>query len=191
MSKDKLNINVSGGVAEFGNIIQGNKNTISSITKKKHNKPVHSKNVFISYRRSDSADISGRIYDHLTNSLGEANIFKDVYSIPLGVNFKEYITKEISKADVLIAIMGQSWLGQDKSGSRIMDKLDFVRLEMISAFESNIPVIPVFVSNSKMPSEKELPKELKQLIYINGIKVRIDPDFENDINKLIKSIQQL
>ncbi|HEX2992222.1 MAG TPA: hypothetical protein VHO49_16160, partial [Anaerolineales bacterium] len=38
--------------------------------------------IFLSYRRSDSADITGRIYDRLVDDLGRSPIFKDVDSIP-------------------------------------------------------------------------------------------------------------
>ena len=190
MSDNKIKIDISGGTAEFGNIIQGNANIVSDNAQDRKNKTKLSSKVFISYRRSDSANVSGRIYDRLINKIGQENVFKDVYSIPLGVNFKEYIIKEISKADVLLAIIGNGWLGLDKSGSRIKDSQDFVRLEITGAFENNIPVIPIFVSNSTMPSERDLPEELKQLVYINGIKIRTDPDFENDINSLLVALKK-
>jgi len=39
--------------------------------------------VFLSYRRVDSADVSGRIFDRLVVEFGSRNVFKDVDSIPL------------------------------------------------------------------------------------------------------------
>lgn len=47
--------------------------------------------IFMSYRRSDSADVTGRIYDRLLQAFGKVAVFKDVDSIPLGVDFKEYL----------------------------------------------------------------------------------------------------
>src|SRR5262245_34203605 len=41
--------------------------------------------VFISYRRDDSAGIAGRIYDRLIQEFGRNAVFKDVDSIPLGI----------------------------------------------------------------------------------------------------------
>ncbi len=38
--------------------------------------------LFISYRRTDSKQIAGRIYDRLAPVFGKENIFKDVDSIP-------------------------------------------------------------------------------------------------------------
>lgn len=44
--------------------------------------------IFISYRRSDSTDTVGRIYDRLSDSFGKESVFKDVDSIPLAVDFR-------------------------------------------------------------------------------------------------------
>lgn len=43
--------------------------------------------VFISYRREDSADICGRIYDHLSARYGKLQVFKYVDNIPYGADF--------------------------------------------------------------------------------------------------------
>ena len=50
-------------------------------------KPTHGANaattkiIFLSYRRKDSADVSGRIYDRLSIKYGKDQVFKDVDSI--------------------------------------------------------------------------------------------------------------
>src|SRR5262245_454098 len=44
--------------------------------------PIAGKNlVFVSYRRSDSIDVTGRIYDKLVAELGATAVFKDIDSI--------------------------------------------------------------------------------------------------------------
>lgn len=192
MSNDKIKINISGGKADFGNISQGNSNEllVSTSTETKKLANISCK-VFISYRRSDNANISGRIYDRLIHTFGKDNIFKDTYSIPLGVDFKEYIRKEITKSDILLAIIGKGWLGLTKQNNKLNEPLDFVRLEIASAFEKNIPVIPLLVSNASMPEEGDLPDELIKLVYMNGIQIRSGPDFENDINRLLISLNKI
>jgi len=49
--------------------------------------------VLISYRRSDSATMSGRIYDRLVARFRRKNVFKDVDDIPPGVDFGAYIQR--------------------------------------------------------------------------------------------------
>jgi hypothetical protein len=66
--------------------------------------------VFISYRREDSADVTGRIYDRLAAEFERPNVFKDVDSMPLGVDFRKHIAQEVSRCGVLLAVIGRDWL---------------------------------------------------------------------------------
>jgi hypothetical protein len=148
--------------------------------------------IFVSYRRSDSADIAGRIYDRLIGKFGRDPIFKDVDSIPLGLDFKEYLDKKVGECDVLLAIIGDRWLeASDSAGKhRLEDPSDFVRIEIQSALERGIPVIPLLVRDAHMPREENLPSSLRKLVYRNGILIRSDPDFHRDMDRLIAALEK-
>lgn len=168
------------------------KSTLSEAINQSITKPPkrQGKSIFLSYRREDSADVTGRIYDRLVQHYGVDNIFKDVDSIPLGVDFRDHLEKVVSECDVLVAIIGKKWLDMKNSSGnrRINDPRDFVRIEIESALKRRIPVIPVLVQNAIMPLETDLPSGLKELSYRNGIQVRPDPDFHNDMDRLIKGL---
>ena len=146
--------------------------------------------IFVSYRRSDSADITGRIYDRLVDEFGRPLIFKDVDSIPLGTDFKEYLDRKVSECNVLLAIIGDRWTdASDESGKRRLDDPDdFVRVEIESALARGIPVIPLLVRGAQMPKEESLPPGLRKLIYKNGVQIRPDPDFHRDMDRLISAL---
>jgi len=153
---------------------------------------VLSGHIFVSYRRSDSADIAGRIYDRLIGKFGKNPVFKDVDSIPLGLDFKEYLDKKVGECDVLLAIIGDRWLSaSDSTGNkRLEDPADFVRIEIESALQRGIPVIPLLVRDAHMPSEESLPPGLRKLVYRNGIPIRSDPDFHRDMDRLIAALEK-
>lgn len=146
--------------------------------------------IFISYRRSDSADIAGRIYDRLIEKYGKNPIFKDVDSIPLGVDFREYLGMKVSECNVFLAIIGDRWVdASDATGKkRLEDPSDFVRIEIESALERGIPVIPLMVRGAQMPVEENLPISLRKLVFKNGIQIRPDPDFHHDMDRLISAL---
>lgn len=148
--------------------------------------------IFISYRRSDSADVTGRIYDRLIGKFGKKAVFKDVDSIPLGLNFKEYLDIQVGQCTVLVAVIGDRWLdANDASGkSRLEDPKDFVRIEIESALVRGIPVIPLLVRDAKMPRKDQLPPDLQELIFRNGIPIRADPDFHRDMDRLISALEK-
>ena len=50
--------------------------------------------LFISYRRSDSQDVVGRIYDRLTAAFQRHRVFKDVDSIPIGIPFPDFLRSQ-------------------------------------------------------------------------------------------------
>jgi len=151
---------------------------------------VKHENIFVSYRRQDSADVTGRIYDRLIQRFGKEQIFKDVDSIPLGVDFREHLGGVVGKCDVLLAVIGNEWLAGDTAGHRrIDDAKDFVRIEIEAALERKIPVIPVLVRGASVPTEQELPASLVLLSYRNGIAVRSDPDFHHDMDRLIAGLE--
>lgn len=149
--------------------------------------PDHS--IFISYRRSDSADIVGRLYEHLTSEHGRKAVFKDVDAMIPGGDFRVQLDQSLGACRVLICVMGDQWAGPVGSPSRkIDDANDFVRIEIETALRRGIPVIPVFVRGTAMPPPDFFPESLRGLAYRQGLALRPDPDFRNDAARLNSSV---
>jgi hypothetical protein len=72
--------------------------------------------ITISYRRADSDATAGRIRDRLADYYGAESIFIDIDSIPVGVDFREQIKRELSKNDALLVVVGPKWRGAGKGG---------------------------------------------------------------------------
>jgi TIR domain len=145
--------------------------------------------IFISYRRDDSSDVTGRIYDRLIQHFGKHSVFKDVDNIPLGVDFRERLGYSVGRCDVLLAVIGRQWLIGEGGRHRLSEVHDFVRIEIEAALERNIPVVPVLVQAAPFPRPEDLPATLQSLVYRNGIPVRADPDFHQDMDRLIRGIE--
>lgn len=148
--------------------------------------------ILISYRREDSADVTGRIDDRLVQQFGRQAVFVDVDSIPFGVDFRKHLDEQVAKCDVFLAVIGPDWMGpKDSQGkTRLEDPRDFVRIEIESALKRQIPVIPVLVRGASIPPAEQLPKSLQELPYRHGLPVRSGPDFHKDMNRLIASLTQ-
>lgn len=149
--------------------------------------------IFVSYRREDSADAVGRIYDWLLQRFGEGTVFKDVDSIPLGVDFRKSIDQAVSNATVLLVIIGRTWLSVSgsKNERKIDSPSDFVRIEIATALRRGIPTIPLLISGANMPDTEALPEEIRELRFRNAVAIRPDPDFGNDMDRLIRGIVKL
>lgn len=147
--------------------------------------------IFISYRREDNAGVTGRIYDRLVQEFGGQAIFKDIDSIPLGVNFKHHIDAIVKECDVALVIIGDKWAGEtgEPAQRRIDNPDDVVRIEIESVLHRNIRVIPLLIQGVSMPSEGSLPGSLKGLSDRHGITIGNDPHFHPDMDRLIRDLQ--
>jgi len=148
--------------------------------------------VFISYRREDSPGHAGRIFDNLRARLGSDVVFMDVHAIDAGVDFAEALEDAIGSCDALLAIIGPSWISAtDADGRRRLDDpRDFVRIEIGGALKRNVRVVPVLVENADMPTQDDLPDEIKALTRLNAVAMR-DARWDADIDALVRSVERL
>src|ERR1043166_645452 len=134
--------------------------------------------IILSYRRSDSDAIAGRIRDKLVSHYGDETVFMDIDSIPFGLDFREHVKTALERNDILIAVIGPKWLGLDADGRpRINEETDPVRIEVETALKRGIPVVPVLVGGGTMPSPSLLPKELQDLAFLNAAHIDSGRDF--------------
>jgi len=149
--------------------------------------------LFLSYRRSDSQIITGRISDRLFARYGQENVFRDVDSIPLGVDFRSHIRESIKQCQVLLVIIGTDWMEVTNSQGirRIDNPIDPVRVEIELALENDIPIIPVLVKGANMPSSEALPESIASIAYSNAFVVPEEPYFHLGLDKLISDLDGL
>ena len=148
--------------------------------------------IFISYRRNDAAYVTGHINDLLRHEFGDEAVFTDVDNIALGVDFRAVLDETVSQCQVLLAVIGSEWVSaKDGDGQlRLHDPADFVRIEIESALNRNIPVIPLLVSGATMPAAEDLPESMHGLVFRNGTQIRPAPDFSVDMARLIKNLRR-
>jgi hypothetical protein len=145
--------------------------------------------IFISYRREDAEGQAGRLFDDLAKQFGENAVFMDVAGIAAGRDFRRVIEEHVASCGVLLAMIGKNWLdAKDESGRRrLEDPADFVRLETASALKRDIPVIPVLVQGARMPRKDQLPEDLAELAFRNGVELT-HARWDSDVQVLIKAL---
>jgi|GEM_PF-6320909 len=138
--------------------------------------------VFIAYRRKNVPHLTGRIYDKLVSQYGSERVFKDLESIPLGVNFDTRLQEALEKVSVFITIVGDNWY------DNINISTDYLRKEIEHALQRQIPIIPIFAGKETSFDRTRIPNELKAVALHQGIHVRSDPDFHIDMDRVIQAI---
>jgi hypothetical protein len=154
----------------------------------------HRWSLFLCYRRSDSADTVDRIYERLCRDLGKNKLFRDIDSIPLGVDFPDRIAGVLRECCAVLVVIGPGWLeARSPDGRRRLDDpQDHVRVEVECALRAvNTRVIPVLVRGASMPKPEEVPESLRTLVKLNGMMVRPNPDFQGDVSRLARGLREV
>jgi TIR domain len=149
--------------------------------------------IFVSYRRDDSRDIAGRLFDRLRQDYAAEQLFLDIDGIPAGTNFETVLAGRLEACDVLLAVIGPEWLNAaDASGKRRLDEPgDYVRREIAAALQRNdVRVIPLLVSGAQMPRAESLPDDLKPLVSRQNYQLRYER-FNADANDLIAQLAKV
>jgi hypothetical protein len=148
--------------------------------------------IFVSYRRDDASGYAGRLTDALRAGVGEESgfaeeqIFRDIETIPPGVDFPTFVSEAVASCDVFLAIIGRQWLAaaDTKGRRRLVNRTDFVRVEIEAALEKDVPVVPVLVQGAEMPSAAKLPKSLSDFSHRNAVELS-DSRWSFDVGQLV------
>jgi hypothetical protein len=145
--------------------------------------------IIISYRRDDTLDITGRIFDRLVGHFGREACFRDIDNIPPGADFRRHIDRVLDESDIVLAIVGPRWIGPDDQQLRLASPADPVRLEIETALRKKKPLIPVLVSHAVMPDPDALPDSLRDFAYRNAVQIDSGQDFDVHVGRLIRGME--
>lgn len=145
--------------------------------------------VFISYRREETASYAGRLYDRLGDRFGEDNIFMDVNSMAVGVDFTMAIAGAVSRCNIMFVLIGQRWIAiTDSRGKRRIDNPgDFVRIEIETALLRDVWVVPVLVDGAVLPRSDDLPQSLGPLVRHQALELS-HAGFRSEVAPLIAAV---
>ena len=89
----------------------------------------------------------------------------------------------------MLAVIGPRWVGVAGDPRRLDNPGDFVRIELEGALKRRLPVIPILIDRTPMPSPADLPDSLASLAFCNAIEVDHGRDFRVHVDRLIRGIE--
>jgi hypothetical protein len=146
--------------------------------------------IFVSYRREGGSGFAGRIEADLQRRFGPGEVFRDVDDLASGEDFVQGLERALQSCRVLIVVISKSWLTATVGSGvrRLDDPRDFVRQEIGAALRRDVQVIPVLVEGARMPSEADLPDELKPLARRQAHEIA-DSRWDYDVGRLADNIE--
>ena len=156
--------------------------------------------VFFNYRRSQAKYVGGRIYDALCQEFGTGYVFRDFESITGGTQWQEGIDQALKQCKVVIAHIDDGW--EDEIKNRFdKGETDWVLDELERAINQgrDVTLIPVFTSSESDFNMADRLKRVQNALSADlgvktaltnrqGILLRTDPDFRQDLEKLLQAV---
>jgi hypothetical protein len=117
----------------------------------------------------------------------------DMANIPIGVDYRTMIADAVRQVKVVLVVIGPEWLKAESADGRrrLDDPDDFVRLEIETALQARIFIIPLAVDETQLPGPAELPDTTRELAFRNGMHIRRGVDFQRDSDHLIQVIKRM
>jgi serine/threonine protein kinase len=149
--------------------------------------------IFLCYRREDSFDATHRLYEQLSARFGEKSVVMDVDTIPPGEDFRSFLEKAVNRCGVMLAVIGDHWLKiKNEKGERRLDqRMDYVRFEIATALDLQKPVIPILVGRASMPRPEDLPRELKDLAFLQAAELCSARSYHDHVDRLIRRLEEV
>jgi hypothetical protein len=150
-------------------------------------------NVFISYRRKDSAAYAGRLRSDLAERYGQDRIFMDL-AIEPGADFAQVLRQTIEDAAVMLVVVGPNWLRPQPASQpgepAPQAAEDWVALEVGLGLSEKILVIPVLVGGAHMPAKEDLPESIRDFHGREAIEIT-DSRWDFDVGKLFARLDKV
>jgi hypothetical protein len=131
-----------------------------------------------------------RIRLQLQQQFGADSVFID-RKIPPGQEFDKFLEAELKRCDAIVAVMGNDFFRtKKKKGDETKEETDYVRWEIETALQMEIPVFPIIVGKQKMPREQDLPDGLKAYAKKQAL-YAVDPAFESAVDELVNALKTI
>ena len=146
--------------------------------------------IFLSYRTADMDGQApfyvGKIFQRFSQNYGAGNIIMDMNIVPPGARFDGYVKGMVGQADVVVVIIGPQWA--ELMRHRAKEAQDFVRAEVEAALLLDLPIVPVVVDDTVMPTPSDLPESVEGITGKQRFRLTSGAELNSQLGRLIHHI---
>jgi len=132
--------------------------------------------IYIS-QRDGASGYAGRVQEALTLRFGQDHVLTSAGP------------EAVRGCDAMAALIDRHWPGRpgQNAGGGIAQPEDPVRLEIATALQAGLPVVPVLLRGEQMPRPADLPADIAALAGLQPYKLE-DVDWNDDIERLAEAL---
>ena len=141
--------------------------------------------VFLSYRRSDSADQAIALKIVLEQKLPDVSVFVDTESINPSERWPDRLKAALHHSSAMVVLIGPHWRFGADGTDRFADPRDWVLQESAYALEHKAnAVVPVFFGTATSTAYRDLPPSLSAMPGVQGLELRRGAHWSQDVDCL-------
>ncbi|MEU6932558.1 toll/interleukin-1 receptor domain-containing protein [Streptomyces sp. NPDC046374] len=143
--------------------------------------------IFINYRTGDGNEIAALLDQGLSQRFGRDSVFFAGRSIRPSQRYTRELLTHVRRSSVVLSVMGPEW----PTHPDLHQENDWVRRELLEAWQCGIPVIPVIRGRrTDRLNAGTLPPELAHLAELQSL--RIDsPHHDRDVREIGDAVAEL
>jgi len=151
--------------------------------------PIAKCDIFISYRRLDSAIFSQWLAASLRSAYGQQSVFIDTENLRGAEAWAQEVENSLRVAELVIVVIGTNWLSiQDQWKRRRIDLPDdWVRREVEVSLQEKKKILPLLIEGAELPARDGLPESIAPLLDIQARKMN-SATVSSELPQLIKYV---
>ncbi|MCR9271116.1 MAG: toll/interleukin-1 receptor domain-containing protein [Hyphomonadaceae bacterium] len=152
--------------------------------------------IFISYRRNDSAWAAAALHDRLSMAFGLEKVFLDHRTIRETTDWDAELDNALKSARVFIPLFGPQWASEDNIKSLTSNPEDMVLYEFEEALSAKPPkvILPVLVDHHAWPNDERFPEAVRQVLKKQSRRKITFETYHQDaadiVNRIIKELER-
>jgi 4a-hydroxytetrahydrobiopterin dehydratase len=148
--------------------------------------------VFLSYRRSDSANLAIALKIVLEQKLPDVSVFVDTESVNPLERWPDRLTSALDHSSAVVALIGPNWRFGVDGTDQFADPQDWVLRELAYSIENKLGVlVPVFFNTTTTTNYQELPPSLIDMSDIQGLELRLGEHWSQDVDRLASLVAKI
>lgn len=150
--------------------------------------------VFLSYRREDTAVLADSLRQALDARVGSGRVFMDTHGVRLGTPFPQQLRDAVSSATTVVVLIGRQWRGERSIRSlgrpRLFKAADWVREEVRTALRAGKHMV-VVEYDGRWLDRWPLPRDLEPLRDYPSVRIDRNRELRPQIDRVVDHVASL
>ena len=147
--------------------------------------------IFLNYRRvQESGWAADAIRTRLLQEFGQQRVFLDVDNILPGTDYMQEIRAAMRQAAALVVVMGRDWhkiQDEDTGNKRIDEPDDWVREEIRTALQRDIPIFILLLEDAELPKPEWNTQDIRRFLNFQRNRIH-QASADNDLKPVLEGL---